>query len=122
MSYKLVWEQRGVVLHFSGQITISDIVNASVDYEESPQFDDLLYVIADYSQITGCNATSEHIDDVWIVDRGAKFSNNRIKKAIITTTPEVIAMANRYRSAPDPAFPVKIFSIEAEAREWLNEQ
>jgi len=121
MGYKLSWEPRGVVLRFSGRVTISDILNASNAYQGNRWYDELLYVIADYSQITDCGARPNDIDDVWAVDYGAKRSNNKIKKAIVTTSPDVVALARRYASAPDPAFPVEVFAKEADARAWLTE-
>lgn len=119
MSYRLAWEACGVVLHFSGHVTIRDILNASVDYQKDIRFDELSYVIADYSHIKACNVEPRQIDDVWAIDFGAKLTNGKIRKAIVTTSPDVIALAERY-SAPFPAFPVKVFTAEADARAWLN--
>jgi hypothetical protein len=119
MSYKLAWEAHGVVLHFSGQITIRDILNASVEYQKDRKFDDLLYVIADYSHIKACDAKPTEMDDLWAIDVGAKLSNGNIRKAIISSSPEVIALAKHYSKAPDPVFPVRIFATEADARAWL---
>ncbi|MCX7166297.1 MAG: hypothetical protein NTV11_08470 [Rhodocyclales bacterium] len=120
MSYQLAWEPCGVVLHFSEQITIRDILNASIEYEKDAQFDNLRYVIANYLQIEGCDVEPNQIDDIWAVDWGAKQSNGKIKKAIVTTSPKVIALAKRYSSASALAFPVKVFTTEADARAWLN--
>lgn len=120
MNYKLIWEPHGVVIRFSGTITINDIVEASVDYEKDWRFDNLFYVIADYTQIASCTSKPEQIDEVWIVDAGAKMSNNRIKKAVVATSPEVIAMAEHYKGSLGSPFPVKCFNTEIEAREWIN--
>jgi hypothetical protein len=120
MGYKLSWEPHGVVIRFSGSMTIDDIVNASVEYEADGRFDGLQYVIADYTQITGCTTKPEQIDDVWAIDTGAKISNKNIRKAIVTTSPDVVAMADRYKGAPYCAFPVKCFTTESDARAWLN--
>jgi len=110
MGYTLTWEPRDVVLRFSGRVTISDILNASNAYGRDKRYDELLYVIADYSQISGCDAQPADIDYVWAVDYGAKRSNNKIKKAIVSKDPDVVAMARRYATAPDPAFPVEVFA------------
>jgi len=72
MGYTLSWEPRGVVLRFSSRVTIRDILSASNTYQGDSRYDELSYVIADYSQITGCDASPTHIDDVWAVDYGAK--------------------------------------------------
>jgi hypothetical protein len=95
-------------------------VNATVDYAKDWRFDDLKYVIADYSGIDECTAVASDIDHVWAIDMGAKRSNGRLRKAIVTTSADVVAMARRYDAAPDPAFPVRVFSSEADARAWLH--
>jgi hypothetical protein len=109
-----------VILRFAGWVSIRDILNATIEYEQDDRFDDLLHVIADYTQIEGCRADAIDIDDVWAVDMGAMASNKRIRKAIVTTTPEVIALVGRYCDAPDQAFPTRVFSTVADARAWLN--
>ena len=120
MGYTLLWETRGVVLRFFGRITINDLLSASNAYEGDSRFDDLIYVIADYSQIDRCDAKPAEIENVWAVDYGAKMTNNKIKKAIVTTNPDIIAMARCYVAAPFPAFTIKVFATETDARAWLT--
>jgi hypothetical protein len=120
MPYRLDWEPRGLVLHFSGRISGKDPEQATIEYERDIRFDDLLYVIADYSQIEGCHAMPADIDEVLLRDTGAKYSNPNIRKAVVTTSPEVIAMANRYKKEGEVVFPVKVFPKMKEARDWIG--
>jgi len=120
MSYELLWEPRGVYLQFGGQVSINDILNATIQFEGNSRFDNLRYVIADYSRITGCDAKPTDIYDVWVMDAGAKRSNPNIKKAIVTTTSEVIELARCYKSMFMTAYPTEIFSTEVDARKWLG--
>ncbi len=120
MSYELVWEPHGVVLNFSGQLVPNDPLNATADYEGDSRFDELLYVIADYTQITGCDARPDDIENVWAIDWAAKHSNPKIRKAVVTTSTAVIKMADHYRNNLGAAYPVEIFATRADARAWLN--
>jgi hypothetical protein len=110
----------GVVLYFSGDIAIDDIKRATAEYECDMRFDDLMYVIADYSLISSCRTKPPDIEEVWVMDRGAKQSNHRIRKAVVTTNPDVIKLVAHYRGILGPAFPVEAFATQAEARVWLG--
>lgn len=120
MPYRLAWEPRGVVLHFFGQISGKDPEQATIEYQCDIRFDNLLYVIADYSQIEGCHAKPADIEDVWVRDAGERLSNPEIVKAVVATSPEVIAMANEYKTVGSLVFPVKVFSTMTEAIEWVG--
>lgn len=120
MPYKLAWEPQGVLLCFSGQISIADIGSATVEYQGDSRFDFIRYVVADYSQITECNACPADIDEVWAVDLAAKLSNPAIMTVIVTTSPVIIRLANRYLAQDTPAFPVEIFASLGDARHWLG--
>lgn len=120
MSYTLHWEPDGVLIRFAGAVTIHDLLEASTAYEADHRFDTLHYVIADYTAITDCLATPDEIDDLWAIDRAASLTNRSIRKAIITTRPEVLALMRRYASAPDLAFPVRSFATLDDGRRWLK--
>ena len=119
MNCELVWEPHGVVLCFNGQVSINDILYATIAYQADPRFDDLLFVIADYSQITGCVANQPDIEVIWVADSGAAHTNPKIRKAVVTTSSDVIALAMQYKGIGTPAFPVEIFATQSQARAWL---
>lgn len=120
MNFELIWEPRGVVIRFFGKISIKEIQEASVAYQSDWRFDGLLYVIADYTEIESCDARPNEIEYVWAIDSGAKYSNHKIRKAIVTTTHEVIQLATHYKNRHGKAFEVEIFPTQADARTWLN--
>lgn len=120
MTYAIDWEPQGAVLRFSGRISISDIERATTAYQGDYRFDQMHYVIADYTRITGCEASPAEIDYVCAVDSAARLSNGHIRMAIVTTSPAVIELATRYKAQPIQAFPLKIFASLADARRWLN--
>ena len=119
MAYALNWESDGVVIEFRGLVSIRDLEQATVGYEADSRFDDLHWVIADYSGIDGCDAHPAEIESVWVMDFGARRSNPRVRKVVVTTRPEVLAMASHYASHLGGAFEVKSVATRAEARAWL---
>lgn len=120
MAYNVVWEPRGVVIYFSGHISIHDILKATVDYEQDSRFDHLLYVIDDYTQIQSCSARPREIEEVWAMDYGAKHSNRNIRKAVVTTSAEVVKLALYYKNNLVPAFLIEIYATQDDARAWLK--
>ena len=62
MSYELAWEPRGFSLTFSGRISFDDIRNATIDHQSDFRFDRIRCVVADFTRITGCDATLSEVD------------------------------------------------------------
>jgi hypothetical protein len=117
---KLVWELRGVVVEYSGDVSIRDMQKAAEQYTGDIRFDHLKFVIADYSRITSCVAKPSEIEAVWVLDYGAKRSNRDVRKAVVTMNVRVIDLADFYVERLGGAFPVKIFPTQVEARSWLS--
>lgn len=121
MSYQIVWEPRGVVKRFVGYLTDHDMLQSVLDTESDSRFDDLRYVINDFSDITGSCVDTTIVEDISIADKGASRSNPSIHIAVITRAPEVRHLAECYANSPLNAYETRIFATEAEARSWLNE-
>ena len=119
MSFELRWEPRGVVIQFAGIVTPRDPQDATTAYEGDIRFGDLRFVIADYSAIAGCAATPSDMEMVGAMNYGASKSNPRIRKAVVTTSPEVIALAEHYRKALGSPILTRVFATMADARAWL---
>jgi hypothetical protein len=120
MSFELFWEPKGLVIKFSGVVDVLDPLAATAAFAGDSRFDDLRYVIADYSAISGCNAGPGDMEMVGAMDIGGLQTNPRIQKAVVTTSPEVTAMARHYREVLLEPVPTMVFSTMQEARAWLG--
>jgi hypothetical protein len=120
MSFALFWEPEGVVIRFSGVVERTDPKLATVTYEGDPRFDDLAFVIADYSAIAGCIAAPGDMEIVAAMELGAAHTNPTIRKAVVATWPEVIALARHHQRVLQPSVPTEIFATMEEARAWLR--
>lgn len=120
MSYEIIWEERGAIKRFWGMVTSHDMVQSVLDTERDPRFDDMRYVINDFLDITGCSAGASDAEEVATQDCGAAMTNPRIRIAVVTDSPSIIALTNQYANSPVNAYETRIFSTLPEARAWLG--
>lgn len=120
MSYEIIWEPRGVVKRFFGLVTGHEILQAVIEVEGNARFDDLRYALNDFLGSTGLSGYDDVAEEVSAVDYAAARTNPNIRVAIIATLPEIIAGANEYAKSPLNAYPTRIFTTLAEARDWCE--
>ncbi|MBI5785336.1 MAG: hypothetical protein HZA64_07770 [Rhodocyclales bacterium] len=120
MTYEVAWEGRGAVKRFFGHVTEDDMLQSVLETESDRRFDDLRYVINDFTDITGSSVTLPTIEDIAIADIGASHSNPSIRIAVVTTDPDIEALVNHYANSPLNAYETRIFSSMEAARVWLG--
>lgn len=119
MSYEIVWARRGVIKRYFGHVTTYDLVQSVVEIENDARFDSLRYCINDFLGITGISSSPQDVEDISALDKGASFSNPRIRIAVVTTSPEIVALATEYANSALNSYPTKIFSSLDDANAWL---
>lgn len=120
MTYEITWVARGVIKRFFGHLTDHDMLQSVLDTESDRRFDDLRYVINDFSGITGSSVAMPTIDDISVADSGAARSNPDIRIAVVTSDPAIEALASHYASSPMNAYETRIFPSMEAARSWLG--
>jgi hypothetical protein len=94
---------------------------AAVSETEGDQrFDSLRYVINDFSGCISLNVMPSVVEEIAAIDHAAASMNRNIRIAIVATLPEVLAVANAYKSDPLHVYPTRIFGTMTEARTWLG--
>ena len=119
MSYEIIWEPSGVIKRFLGHVTSNDLIQSVVEIEQDAHFDTLHYCINDFLGITGICSSMQDVEDISVIDKGVSLTNSRIKIAVVTTSPEVIFLANAYANSSLNSYPTKIFSTLDDSRTWL---
>jgi hypothetical protein len=120
VAYEVVWKPRGVIKRFFGLLTDHDMLQSVLDTESDRRFDDLRYVINDFTGITGSSVTMPTIEDISVADSGAARSNPGIRIAVVTSDPGIEALTNHYANSPLNTYETRIFpSLEA-AQDWLG--
>lgn len=120
MSYQLVWENRGVIKRFSGDVTSTDLLQSGIDIQADERFDRLRYVVNDFTGISGLSFTATDIEEISAIDHAASHFNKQLRLAVITTHPDIIALATQYASSDFNIYPFRIFSDFQEGYAWAT--
>jgi len=121
MGYKICWESpAGVVKHFSGDITSSDVVAADLETERDARYAGLRYVLNDFLGVGEFSYNSTDSNFMSALYCTTSLSNPKIKVAFVTTSSDVSAFVNQYDDSPRNDYPAETFATLAEARQWLE--
>ena len=96
MPFSHNWEEKGVVVTFSGVITSNEVMKANNQIIGDPRFDNLLYQIFDFGNIDKIISSDEEAKMIGIMDKSSTRWNKRIKVACITNKDYIIEMINEY--------------------------
>ena len=120
MSYRLYWQPRGLVRHFSGEVTAAEMLAAVNAAAADPRFDDLRYIVDDYLDCTGNVANAVEMEEVLAIENAARSFNRRLRIAIIADQPDVARLMDCYIHGLPEKIPHKLFSTRDAAMAWLN--
>ena len=120
MTYKLYWERDGVTKWHVGDLSSEDLLNSTLEIQRSPIFDSMRWIISDMRDCIKVSVAPNTLEQVVAAYLGAVMSNPRLKIAVVSDSPEVIQLAERYKAAVRDEFPVEIFPNISAAREWIE--
>lgn len=126
MPYIETWNDNVLHRQYRGVVTGSEIIEANLLMYGHKQFDDLRYLISDFSSI---DTLSFDIDDFQReiavhahLNKAAAMTNSKVKIALVATDENVLAFTNLYKAvATRGAWPVEIFADLEAALAWAKE-
>jgi hypothetical protein len=118
MAVEFIWEDRGVVRKFYGQITVSDVIDSTRQLASDPRFDALRYKISDYSEGASPDFDLKDLELLSAETFGAALSNQRILSAAVTTDPVVLDIIEQFQQMIHDPY-LKVFPTLAQARDWI---
>lgn len=120
MPHTLDWEGPfGVLKQFSGFVTVAEFLDSAAELHEDPRFDQLHYVINDYSAVTGFDVGEKPVEELAALNIGASLSNPKLRIALVTTDERIKALIGLFTSPDLRSFPTRVFATLPEARAWL---
>jgi hypothetical protein len=118
-----MWEQNGVVIKFSGEVTASGFVKIAQEIAGEPEFDALRFVIVDFTDVCDHDIDAAALEEVAIIRIGARASNPNVRMVLVTTDARAAALALAMNADPNVGqHEAKVFSTVAQARDWLQQQ
>ena len=122
MNIKNTWQDdnRGLHREFSGDLSISNIFEATLELQASPLFESLHYLIEDYSNATNPPFGPEDVEDISNFVRIRSRTKSDLKVAIVSRdSPEFIAVANGFREQMKQChYQCEVFQSLAKAQAW----
>jgi hypothetical protein len=96
MPYKTVWEDRGIVWHFEGDVTAAEIEAANEEFYVDERSDRARYQIIDALQVTSVEWSDQNITEAAAMDMGAEASIKRVRVAYVATDALIISLLEKY--------------------------
>jgi len=120
LAYQENWEKEGLCRVYSGEITCSEILNSNIALHANARFYEINYVINDFSQATGFEASLMELKECIAIDNAASKSKSALKVAIVAQIEHLLTCAHFYTlKMEESSFDCKIFDQTEEAYNWL---
>ena len=114
--YKIVHDKRLIVVSYSGELTVKDIVDLRVKGMNDPEFNASYHILDDLSAVT---STTISYDNVTQISSGS-VAQPGVKRALVAVTDLQLGMANMYKVVSEPSGQIfKIFKDYDTALEWV---
>ena len=121
MAHLNKWEDKGLYRQFTNNVTGREVLNINLTIQGDPRFDDIKYVINDFTQITDFDFSDIDIKRLVVTDNAAAKSNPNLKIALILTLEPLLEWANLYcEYMKDSPYICEIFDNISDARKWVS--
>lgn len=121
MSHHNKWEESGLYRKFTNIINGDEILNSNLSIHGDARFNDITYVINDFTQISGFEINNSDITKIATFDNVASLSNNHLKIAVVATLDSLLSWINLYCDKMHGApYECKIFTNTDDAYVWVS--
>lgn len=125
MPYEIVWEEKGVNLIYTGDLTGTDLIAGNIDVYKHPDFNSIEYQIIDLLGIEKYPIEAQAIRRVAELDAVAYESNPKIKTVIVANRQVAIGLTNMYKvhfeiAGKNGSWETELFESLDDARKWLK--
>lgn len=96
MPYINEWKVKGLHRTFTGNITGKEVLIANLNVQGDARFDEIDYVLNDFSQIDSFNISEFHVSEVSTMDNVAAQVNNKFKIIIVATDEGFLKFVDMY--------------------------
>lgn len=121
MPCEIVWEHKGVYKHLSGFVSAAEFVRSVETVQADPRFDEIRYVINDFSDVTAHQLTEDLLSELVAIQYGAQASNPNCKVVYVGADQDLSRLLETLLVGSQASvYQVMLFATVPEAREWLQ--
>ncbi|ATX79311.1 hypothetical protein Ga0123461_0891 [Mariprofundus aestuarium] len=122
MHIENIWQDDGSGLHrrYIGNLSMYDVLEATIELQEHRRFDSLHYIIEDYTSATNAPFESRSMKDFGSVVELRSRARSALKVAIVSrNSPESTAAAHTFCEQMNKShYKCQVFHSFAEAQTW----
>lgn len=123
MPNQIIWENNGVLSHYSGLFSPEIHMEALNTLFGDPRIDGIKYMIGDYSEINGDLLTEESVEYPVAMTTGSASYLKNIKVALVATDKKIIALCKLFielSNKVNPTWETRLFEDIEAARNWVE--
>ena len=123
MPCEIIWEHKGVLKHLSGHVSADEFVHSVETIQADPRFDDIRYVINDFSQVTSHELDADLLQELAAIQYGAQASNPQVRVVYVglKNDPELARLLQSILvGAKRSVYRVALFDSLPQTRDWLQ--
>ncbi len=123
MSFKHQWEDKGVLVTYSGELTSDDIIKSNSALVGNAKYKKSKYILSDFNHISAVNVSDTDVEITKIFETKDYQYNKNIKVALINSNPSLQILIENYinKTLVDIHGPQKkLFATLSDARQWLT--
>lgn len=120
MAYQNYWEEKGLYRVFTGFVSGEEVLNSNLDLHGDRRFDDIRYVLNDFSSIEDFHVHDIDIKLIASTDNAASMSKPFLKIAVVAKNKDLIGWVEEYlKRMTDVSYDCHLFNDIDVARNWL---
>lgn len=120
MAFRMIWQERRVTIKYSGHVSDVQIGMAARLIQGDPRSDGLHEILHDGREGTSFSFSEAIIEEIAAIDGAFAMSVPKLRIAIVTERPDVIAAVDHYTGLELSPFPVRVFADIEAAERWLS--
>jgi len=121
LTVKYKWEATGLYRIFTGKINGNEVLGDNLKLQGNARFDDIKYVINDFTQIVDFDFYDLDVQKISINDKVASKSNPYIKIALISAHEPLLKWLRSYADSMEGSiYKCDIFDNTDDAYKWVT--
>lgn len=121
MSFENIWEEEGIRMVFSGELTDEDLLESNAEVYSDKRSSFIKYELCDFTAVTGFPVNSDTIKKVAHSDKILSEKNPNMKVMVVSNDLVMKGLVNMYRVYGDNNWETEIFVSEIDARNWADQ-
>jgi hypothetical protein len=119
MSATHTWEPHGLHGRLTGTVSAAELLHATMEVQADPRFDELHYMLIDYTEVTAIDLADKAMDEVRALRAAGQRSNPWIRVAVIAADPGLRVELQSSAELQEMPYVCRLFDNEYDARQWV---